>query len=255
MGSELLRVSVTVPPAEAERARAIMLELFPAGFEEREGPDGVELAAYTDPAGEERLWAAFGGARATEVEQGWEDRWRAFHRPVRVGPLWVGPPWEEPDADAIAVVIDPGRAFGTGGHATTRLCLELLLDLPRGSVLDIGCGSGVLAIAAAKLGFAPVLAVDIDEQAIEATARNAVANGVEVDARRADALVDPLPSTDAVVVNVAIESDRGIARRLEAKHLVTSGYLASESFELPGYRHGGRREAEGWAADLHVRTQ
>ena len=84
---------MTVPAAQAERARAIMIELFPEGFEEVDHEGGVELAAYTDPAGEERLWAAFGGTRSDEVEEGWEDRWRAFHRPVRIGQLWVGPPW------------------------------------------------------------------------------------------------------------------------------------------------------------------
>ncbi len=251
----LLRVSVTVPPAEAERARAIMLELFPQGFEESDGADGVELAAYTDSAGEERLWSAFGGARSSRVEEGWEERWRAFHRPVRVGPLWVGPPWEEPDAGALAVVVDPGRAFGTGAHATTRLCLELMLELPRGSLLDVGCGSGVLSIAAAKLGFHPVLAVDLDPQAIEATARNAEQNGATVDARLADALTDPLPATDAAVVNVALDVDRPIAARLECEWLVASGYLASEAPELAGYRREVRREAEGWAADLYRVTQ
>ena len=193
---------MSVPSAGAEQARAIMLELFPEGFEERDGSDGVELAAYTDDHGEERLWSAFGGARSTDVEEGWEDRWRAFHRPVRIGPIWVGPPWEEPDADAIPVVIDPGRAFGTGAHATTRLCLELLLDVPRGDVLDAGCGSGVLAIAASKLGFEPVYAVDLDPQAIEATERNALANGVSVEARLADATVDPLPATATAVVDM-----------------------------------------------------
>jgi ribosomal protein L11 methyltransferase len=251
----LLRVSVAVPPADAERARAIMLELFPQGFEESEGADGVELVAYTDSAGEERLWAAFGGARVAEVEEGWEDRWRAFHRPVRVGPLWVGPPWETPDPDALSVVVDPGRAFGTGGHATTRLCLELLLDVPRGSLLDVGCGSGVLSIAAAKLGFAPVVAVDFDPQAVEATIHNAEANAVVIEALLADALVDPLPGADAAVVNVALDVDRPVAGRLACARLVTSGYLASESPDLPGYRREARREAEGWAADLHVRTQ
>jgi ribosomal protein L11 methyltransferase len=246
---------VTVPPGEAERARAIMLELFPQGFEESEGADGVELAAYTDAAGEERLWAAFGGARSAEVEEDWEDRWRAFHRPIRVGPLWVGPPWEQPHSGAVAVVIDPGRAFGTGGHATTRLCLELMLDLPRGSLLDLGCGSGVLAIAAAKLGFSPVIALDFDPQAIEATTRNAQANGIEVEARLADALYDPLPPTGVGVVNIAIDLDRSIADRLRCDRLITSGYLASESPEVPGFRLEGRRETEGWAADLHIRTQ
>ena len=246
---------MSVPSAEAERARAIMLELFPEGFEERDGSDGVELAAYTDDHGEERLWSAFGGARSTEVEEGWEDRWRAFHRPVRVGPLWVGPPWEQPDGDAIAVVIDPGRAFGTGAHATTRLCLELLVELPRGSLLDAGCGSGVLSIAAAKLGFEPVFAVDLDPQAVEATDRNAVANGVAVDARIADAADSALPETANAVVNIAIDVDGRIAAGLGAKRVITSGYLAAESPELPGYCCEDRREAEGWAADLHVRTQ
>jgi ribosomal protein L11 methyltransferase len=255
MAGNLLRVSVTVPPAEAERARATMLELFPHGFEERDSVDGIELVAYTDAAGEERLWAAFGGARASHVEADWEDRWRAFHRPVRVGPVWVGPPWEEPDEGAVPVVIDPGRAFGTGGHATTRLCLELLLDLPRSSLLDVGCGSGVLAIAAAKLGFHPVVAVDLDPQAIEATTANATANDADVDARLADALTDPLPPTDAAVVNISSDLVPAVAARLGCGRILTSGYLVSESPRLPGYRRDARRDAEGWAADLHVRTQ
>jgi ribosomal protein L11 methyltransferase len=253
--TSLRRVSVTVGSARAEQARAIMLELFPEGFEERDTNGGVELAAYTDAGGEERLWSAFGGARSTEVEEGWEDRWRAFHRPVRIGPLWVGPPWEKPDAGAVPVVIDPGRAFGTGAHATTRLCLELLLDVPRGSLLDAGCGSGVLSIAAAKLGFDPVYAVDLDPQAVEATGRNAAANGVAVEVVLADAATDPLPSTDTAVVNVALEIDGPIAARLECGRIVTSGYLASERPDLPGYRRTERRDADGWAADLHVRTK
>jgi ribosomal protein L11 methyltransferase len=232
-----------------------MLELFPEGFEERDSADGVELAAYTDDHGEERLWSAFGGARSTEVEEGWEDRWRVFHRPVRIGQLWVGPPWEEPDSEAIAVVIDPGRAFGTGAHATTRLCVELLLEIPRGSLLDVGCGSGVLSIAAAKLGFAPVHAVDLDPQAIEATIRNAAANDVDVDARVADAAESELPETANAVVNVALDLDGPIAARLGCERVITSGYLAAESLELPGYRLQDRRDAEGWAADLHVRTE
>jgi ribosomal protein L11 methyltransferase len=237
-----MRVSVTVPPAEVERARAIMLELFPEGFEEVELTSGIELAAYTDAGGEERLWAAFGGARSAEVEEGWEDRWRAFHRPV-------------PESEAVAVVIDPGRAFGTGSHATTRLCLGLLLELSRGSLLDVGCGSGVLAIAAARLGFEPVYAVDLDPQAIETTLRNAEANGVELEAWVADAVSDPLPAADSAVVNVALDVDRPVCARLECSRIVTSGYLASEAPDLPRYRREARREAEGWAADLYVRTQ
>src|SRR5213079_1699122 len=141
-----------------------------------------------------------------EVPAGWEERWRAFHRPVQVGPLWVGPPWERPAASENAIVIDPGRAFGTGGHPTTRLCLQLLLELERGSLLDIGCGSGVLAIAAARLGFSPVIAVDHDPAAVEATQRNAAANEVELDVRVVDALREPLVRTDAAVANISAES-------------------------------------------------
>src|SRR5207253_10473172 len=123
----LRRVSVQIGPERAEEARAAMIELFPEGFEEVESDSGVELAAYTDSAGEERGWHVFAGARSSEVDDGREDRWRTFHRPVRVGRLWVGPPWETPPGDALPVVIDPGRAFGTGAHPTTRLCLELPL--------------------------------------------------------------------------------------------------------------------------------
>lgn len=230
-----------------------MIELFPAGFEERDADGGIELVAYTDPGGEERLWQAFGGAAAADVEEGWEDRWREFHRPVRVGPLWVGPPWELPPPDVLAVVIDPGRAFGTGAHATTRLCLELLLERPCGSLIDIGCGSGVLAIAAAKLGFGPVLAIDLDPQAVEAAASNVAANEVAVDVKQADALVEPLPPMDVVVANITLAVDVSLGSILAAAEVVTSGYLASEAPVLAGYWRVERRSAEGWAADLHRR--
>ena len=247
-------MSVSVAAEEAEAARARMLELFPDGFEETAAGGVVELTAYTDGAGEERLYAAFGAGRSEDVPDDWADRWRAFHRPVRVGPLWVGPPWERPPLDAVAVVIDPGRAFGTGAHATTRLCLELLLDLPRGSVLDVGCGSGVLAIAAARLGFGPVVAVDADTAAVDATRANAAANGVAVEAYAADARSAALPPADVALVNVAFDVVAAVAPRLAVAHLVASGYLASDRPQPAEFRHVRRVEADGWAADLLVRA-
>jgi ribosomal protein L11 methyltransferase len=232
-----------------------MLELFPEGFEERDADDGVELAAYTDAGGEERLWAAFGTVASEAFPQDWENRWRAFHRPVRVGPLWIGPPWEPVPDSVDAVVIDPGRAFGTGGHPTTRLSLQLLLELERGSLLDVGCGSGVLAIAASRLGFAPVTGIDHDEAALEAGARNAKANGVSLDLRQADGLLEALPATDVVVANVSSGFVAKLAPRVRARALIVSGYFESEQPEAPGYRAGRRVVDHGWAADLLLREE
>ena len=255
MSPLLRRVSITVPEARSEEARAVMLELFPEGFEEIDAEGSLELAAYTNAAGEERIWQAFGGAASSaDVEDDWADRWRQFHRPVRVGALWIGPPWEEPDEGAIAVVIDPGRAFGTGGHPTTRLCLQLLADEERGSVLDVGCGSGVLSIAAAKLGFSPVRGLDFDPQAVEATARNAADNGVEVEVEQADLREDELPEADLVLANIAAEAALALGPRLRAPRAITSGYLVADDVRLDGYRRERRVEQDGWAADLHVRS-
>jgi ribosomal protein L11 methyltransferase len=231
-----------------------MLALFPEGFEEREEGGVLELAAYAE-RGEARVsLAGLGDVEETAVESGWEDAWRRFHRPVRIGRLWVGPSWERPEPDAVPVVIDPGRAFGTGGHPTTRLCLELLLGLDPAGLLDLGCGSGVLAVAAAKLGFAPVVALDLDEAAVSATRVNAAANGVEVDARLADALVDPLPDADVAVANIAREAVEMVGSRFAGDRLLTSGYLAGERLSLPAWRHVDRLEDGGWAADRFERV-
>jgi ribosomal protein L11 methyltransferase len=244
----LRRVAVRVPLEGAEVARAALLELSPTGFEEIERANEVELAAYTDAAGEARLRAHFGEMTGEDVAPDWSDRWRSFHKPVRIGPLWVGPPWDEPEADLIPVVIEPARAFGTGAHPTTRLSLELLLELPRGSVLDVGCGSGVLSVAALKLGFGPVVALDFDSAAVEATRANAEANDVTIDVREADCLVDDLPDADIVVANVSESVLEALAPRLTSRFLVASGFLRDAIPPLAGFEELARREEDGWVA-------
>jgi ribosomal protein L11 methyltransferase len=230
-----------------------MLELFPEGFLEESRGDSVVLAAFTDEAGAGRLRERFGRAETEPVSPDWEDEWKRFHRPVEVGPLWIGPPWEPPAAGLEKVVIDPGRAFGTGAHPTTRLCIELLLELERASVLDIGCGSGVLAIAAVKLGFGPVTAVDSDEAAVNAAARNVAANSVAVEIRLLDATQDRLPPAEIVLANIDLPLLAGLTPPSEWSALVTSGYLESDRLAFAGFARQARRTEAGWAADLFRR--
>jgi ribosomal protein L11 methyltransferase len=154
----------------------------------------------------------------------------------------------------VPIVIDPGRAFGTGAHASTRLCVEALADVEPGSLLDVGCGSGVVAIAAAMIGFAPVAAVDIDTAAVEATARNAVANGVSVTVRHTDALADPLDGADVVVANIALAAVERLAPLLDCRRLVTAGYLERDRPVLQVFTHDRRRTLDGWAADVWSRS-
>lgn len=249
----LRRVAVRVRGARTEEARARLLELVPAGFEEVELADAVELVAYVDAATEDELRAAFPSATSTAVRPGWEAAWRSFHRPVVAAGIWIGPPWEEPPAAVPAVVIDPGRAFGTGAHPTTRLCVELLAERRRGSLLDVGCGSGVLSLAATRLGYAPVLAVDRDPVAVEATMANASANGVELETRTVDATTEPLPRADVAVVNVALDVVESLLPQLDVPVAVTSGYLEADRPVAPAWRHSRRRTREGWAADVFER--
>jgi ribosomal protein L11 methyltransferase len=209
---------------------------------------------YTDAPGLATIRAVFDDVKAEPVAPGWEDAWRRFHVPAVVGGLWIGPPWHDAPPGLTPIVIDPGRAFGTGAHETTRLCLELLLGIRgEGSFLDIGCGSGVLAIAAAKLGYGPVTAVDIDEAAVDAAARNAAANGVAVEVHLRDAASDTLPAVDVAAANVTLKGVEAAGRRVDTGHLIASGYLVADEPRLPGFRHVERRAGDRFAADLYAR--
>src|SRR4051794_23880807 len=201
----MIRLAVRAPAERAEAVLAALLELAPAGVEQVDGDGFVEFALYGAPGelpslpeGEAEVGGARVAVRGEPVPADWEERWKRFHAPVLVGGrLWVRPPWEEPAIrpGVHEIVIDPGQAFGTGSHPTTRLCLELLLELePGGSFADLGCGSGVLAIAAAKLGFGPVVALDSDRAAVTATERNARDNAVALDrVERFDLRGEPPP--------------------------------------------------------------
>jgi ribosomal protein L11 methyltransferase len=292
----VIRLAVRVRRAQAELVLAELLELAPTGVEELDvGSEAVEYAVYGSPGelpvlGD--LEAAVGGAlveiSTTEIPDGWQERWKLFHRPIlieappsprgaqgRAPDLRIRPPWElaHPRTDRAVeeIVIDPGQAFGTGAHATTRLCLELLLELaslgnPGGPLLDVGTGSGVLAIAGARLGFTPVLALDNERESVAAAGENAARNAVDVEVRRFDLRSDPLPWIGAgerppgsvvLVANLLrpllLELEPTIVR--PPAHLLAGGLLREEVDEIAagfaerlGLRELQRRESGEWAA-------
>jgi ribosomal protein L11 methyltransferase len=244
----LIRLAIRVRGDRAEAALADLLPILHAGAEEREVDGDVEYALYLDdppPIEHIRALTDVLDVRTEPVADGWETRWHEFLRPVRVRDLVVRPPWVAGSPDDL--VIDPGLSFGIGTHATTRLCLELLLDTPpRGALCDWGAGSGVLAIAAARLGFAPVTAVELEAGVIAA---NAARNGVDVEVVTAD-LRDGAPWAPTVVANLPkpVLLDVPFER---PERLVASGFLAGEADEVVaalGMRELRRVEEEGWAA-------
>ncbi len=271
----MLRLAVRVHRRQAELVLAELLELAPGGVEEVEiSPEVIEYAVYGAP-GElpavPDLRAAAGGAyvdvSTREIADDWAERWRSFHRPLVIGDrLTVRPPWEPPGDTALDVVIDPGQAFGTGSHATTRLCLELMLDLEpaavRGSFIDVGCGSGVLAIVAARLGFAPVTALDYDTAATTATRENAARNGVELEVRDFDLRSEQAPGAACAAANVLAGP---LVAWAASQHelpptLILSGLLATEADRVAAayaqrdHAERERRVLGEWAALLLTRV-
>ena len=262
----MLRMALRVNSDDADRVLAELIELVPEGFEQVDGDGWIEFALYGAP-GElpslPDLQTIIGGAlvevSTTEVDDDWADRWREFHKPLVVeGRLRVRPPWEPAGAEPHDLVIDPGRAFGTGAHATTSLCLELLLDLdPNGSLFDLGCGSGVLAILAARLGFGPVSAADNDVLAVEATAINAEVNSVDVDVERLDLRTDRLPECDVLVANILAPVLINLAAKmgeLRPSTVLLSGILDEQAdsvlevWQPLGYAELRRVSRAGWSA-------
>jgi ribosomal protein L11 methyltransferase len=241
----LIRLALRVRRAEADLVLAELLELAPSGVEEVDLGEVVEYAVY-GPPGEvpalPELRAAAGGAlvdvTTSELADDWDERWREFHRPITVrGALTVRAPWHDPGGTPLDIVIDPGQAFGTGAHATTRMCLELLRSVPvEGPFLDLGCGSGVLAIVAARLGFAPVLALDNDPAAVQAARSNARANHAAIEVRRFDLRRGAVPAAPTVAANLLAPLLLGWADSLgpDTSRLIASGILAAEADQVSG---------------------
>jgi ribosomal protein L11 methyltransferase len=292
-------VSLTVPPDLGELAADILQEEGAGGviFDDPELLNQVELAADESPGEEfaaglpeefglrvyfpvddrlgerlerlrDRLAAVLGGAPEFGLrqvkEEDWAESWKAYYKPERFGRIVIVPSWEQFEAavDDIIIRLDPGMAFGTGGHPTTRLCLLALQELvkPGGSVLDLGTGSGILAVAAVKLGAGRVTASDIDPQAVRIAGENAARNDVSIELHQGDLLKEGFDGRfDLVVANIIADVILKLIPDVE-KVLAPDGiFLVSgiilerapevrQSFAVNGFRLVQETEDGHWVA-------
>ena len=265
---------MTVAAADADLALVEACDALGCGCRQESGPDGAAVLDFWVPAAAARPEALAALLRhrgiAARVESHPEsDAWRtamhAFHTPVEVaGRLLVRPPWERARPPLLDVAIDVGMAFGTAQHATTRTCLEMLASLPAvGPVLDAGCGTGVLAIAARRLGFGPVSAFDFDPLAVEATIANARRNGVELAVARRTIGADRLPAAEVVLANLTATVLLMLAPALARpapRWVIASGMRPREvagvagAFAAIGIRQVRAVQDEGWSTVLLERA-
>jgi ribosomal protein L11 methyltransferase len=263
------RVALTLRADAVEAVLDRLMPLVPQGVYERPiDPERTEVAFFGDglPAAAE-LDALAGdallGREEEEVPDSREERRRRAGRAWTVaGRLRVRSPDDPPSSTdgALEVVIEPAPgAFGTGAHPTTRGCLELLLELePGGGLADLGCGSGVVAIAAARLGWEPVYGLDFDERSVEATGRNAQRNGVQVRAVLVDLREIPAPPAHTLVANIPLDIHERVAETLSpaTARVVVSGITASQqpaataAYARAGLVPQGQRVGGGWATLL-----
>ncbi len=250
----LTRWQIEVPAGRAEEAIVFLLEAFPGGLEEIARGTSIGFAGYLgvdEPAPQLPDWLT---ATPEAVPDGWRLAWRKFHHPVKIADTWVRPPWIDEPSDA--VILDPGHAFGTGAHGSTRGAGALLAAEPPGRLLDLGCGSGLLAILAARAGHSPIIAMDIDQFAIDSTRENAEINGVldVIEVRLGDAIMEPLPEVDLVVANI----ERKIVEMLLQRdglpnRLIASGLRVEDPLVYDGWRIEGEQVLDGWRSILLVR--
>lgn len=285
-----LALTLEVPPRHSETLSDALMELGAVSVELQDARAGTpaERPLFAEPSWDAtptweavRILALFSAgadlerivAAATEAaalpdtprfqverieERDWVRATQSQFPPLQVSPrLWIVPTWHAPpDPGAVNLVLDPGLAFGTGSHPTTRLCLRWLDANIRGGehVLDYGCGSGILAIAALKLGAGRALGVDIDPQAVEASRANALRNGVAADFRLPDAA--PETAADMVVANILANPLRVLAPVLAQAtrpggKIALSGILADQAQEVRAcysqwFRMDETLEDDGW---------
>ena len=260
------RVVVAVPVADAELAADRLWSAGALGLEERGDDPVLLLAGFADAATAHAAASTEHGARVESVDDDtWADEWRKFAAPTRVGEVLVQPAWLPPADDhgaSVVITLDPGRVFGSGAHASTVLALGLLWSEPLDGafVLDVGTGSGVLAIAAAFRGAARVLANDLDPAALEVCTANAARNGVSA---RVLAVVEPVSAFattfDTVIANLLAVTLRELASDLVSVvvpggSLVLSGMLDAQLdpviavFAEAGCSVREVRRLDGWAA-------
>ncbi len=273
-------LTVDVPDMQAELAASLLWDAGCSGLEVRDA-EAPAMPGVRGPApGEAILIAGFVGKAEAEAAQAllaegvqaarccleacpdvdWSVAWRQRIASTRVGRLWVGPPWETAPADAVALHIEPKMAFGTGDHPTTRLCLQALdsyLDAhPGATVLDVGTGTGVLALAARKLGAAQVVGVDTDSISVSLAQENAAANGVQGVQLSLCPLAQVEGRFDLVLANILANTLVGLAPSLAAHTrglLVLAGVLRAQveevaaAFTAQGLRPAGVAYQGDWA--------
>jgi ribosomal protein L11 methyltransferase len=267
----VLELTLRVAAADLEEVLDAVLPALPGGVHLSDEGEVVAIAvAARAGIPDERQLRRLAGRRlidlrAAEVSDDWRERRVARHRPLVVAERFLlRPDWAPAarDAGLVEIVLEPSGAFGTGAHPTTQACLSLLAAIePGGSFVDCGCGSGVLSIGAAKLGWSPVWAIDVDEASVAAARRNAARNEVEVEARRVDVTSEPVPAAATVAANVPPAIHPALVEGLATapERAVVSGFKPAEAeavaaaWEAHGLAVAERLQASEWTALLLLR--